>query len=361
MRLAIELAGRGQGFVEPNPMVGCIIVRDGQVIGQGYHERFGGPHAEVNAIRSVTDAAMLRGATAYVTLEPCCHTGKTPPCSDALIDAGISRVVAAMRDPFPQVDGGGIQRLQEAGIEATVGVLEDDARSLNAPYLMRLGHARPFVIAKWAMSADGKIATATGESQWITNDESRRNVHHLRARVDAIVTGMGTVLADDPMLTARNVDPVARTAARVVMCRQRVPPADSKLIQSIEIAPVLIVAGPQISPSHLSDLRNQGAEVVCCVDDNPAAMIQTLLSTLNDRGATNVMLEGGGRLLASFAEAGRIDEHQIFVAPCTIGGSDAPGPLGGRGITRLADAARLRLHSIETFKDDVKLTYRRCP
>ena len=204
MRLAIELAAKGEGCVEPNPMVGCVIVRDGQIIGQGFHNQFGGPHAEINALSSIdSDAHDAAGATAYVTLEPCSHVGKTGPCCDALIESEIAKVVVACVDPNPLVSGQGIKRLRDAGIKVEIGLLESEARELIAPYLKRIETGKPWVIAKWAMTLDGKIATATGDSQWISNSDSRSIVHELRGKVDAIMVGIGTALADDPMLNAR--------------------------------------------------------------------------------------------------------------------------------------------------------------
>ena len=361
MRLALGLAERGRGFVEPNPMVGCVLVRCGTVIGQGFHEAFGGPHAEINALRSVGDPELLPGATAYVTLEPCCHTGKTPPCSDALIDAGIGRVVAAMRDPFPKVDGGGIEQLQKRSIETVVGVLRHDAEAVNAPYLMRVRHARPWVIAKWAMSIDGKIATASGESQWITGEASRADVHKLRSRVDAIVTGMGTVVSDDPMLTARNVASIPRVALRVVMCRRHTPAKHSKLIRSLDQAPVLIAAGPSIDDRELEPLRQLGANTVRLQNDESEAMVADLLAHLHQRGATNVMLEGGGTILGSFADASLIDECHVYIGPSIIGGCDAMGPLEGNGVQRMSERVRFQRRSCDRIGDDVKLIYTRSP
>src|SRR5436305_1406899 len=200
MRRALELAERGRGFVEPNPLVGAVVVRDGSVVGEGWHRRYGEAHAEVNALAQAGEAA--RGATLYVTLEPCCHVGKTPPCTDAVLAAGISRVVAAMADPFPKVAGGGIARLRAAGVAVAVGLGESEARRLNAPYLKLLATGRPYVHAKWAMTLDGKIATRTGDSRWISNEASRRVVHAMRGRMDAILVGIGTALVDDPSLTA---------------------------------------------------------------------------------------------------------------------------------------------------------------
>ena len=216
MLRALELARRGEGIVEPNPMVGCVVVQGEEIVGEGWHQRFGGPHAEIEALRAA--GAKATGATLYVTLEPCCHHGQTPPCSDAVIQAGIGRVVAAMRDPFPKVAGGGIQQLMSAGIDVEVGLHEQEARELNAPYLKLLATGRPWVIAKWAMTLDGKLATKTGDSKWISGEASRRVVHELRGRVDAIVVGRRTAALDDPLLTARlEKGSPPRIATRIVL------------------------------------------------------------------------------------------------------------------------------------------------
>src|SRR5437899_3135810 len=220
MQRALELAERGRGYVEPNPLVGAVIVRGGEAVGEGWHQRFGEAHAEINALAAAGAAA--RGASLYITLEPCCHHGKTPPCTDAVLRAGIARVVAAMADPFPQVAGKGAELLRQAGVGVEMGLCEEEARRLNAPYLKLLSRGRPYVHAKWAMSLDGKIATRTGDSKWISNEASRRRVHEPRGRMDAIIAGIGTVLADDPLLTARPPGP--RTPARIILdSRGRLP------------------------------------------------------------------------------------------------------------------------------------------
>ncbi len=354
MRAALDLAGRGIGGVEPNPMVGCLIVRDGTIIGSGYHRRFGGPHAEVEALASGCDAS---GATAYVTLEPCCHHGKTPPCCEALIQAGIRRVVIGMEDPFPQVDGGGIAMLQRAGIETEVGVLRQDAEWLNAPYLKRVSSGTPWVIAKWAMTADGRIATVSGRSQWITGPSSRAEVHKLRGRVDAILVGMGTAQADDPLLTAR---PTAqRIATRVVFCRRRLPREDSRLIESASAVPVMLVTAPSVDAAGLDSLRGRGVDVITCPTDDPAEMVQRALCEFGDRGMTNVMLEGGGELLASFFAAGQIDELHVYIGAKAFGGRSAAGPIGGAGVNEVEDALALELVSMDRFGDDIRAIYRK--
>ncbi|MCG8649527.1 MAG: bifunctional diaminohydroxyphosphoribosylaminopyrimidine deaminase/5-amino-6-(5-phosphoribosylamino)uracil reductase RibD [Pirellulales bacterium] len=356
MRKAIDLAKEGLGHVEPNPMVGCVIVRDQTVLGAGYHEHFGGPHAEVRALAACGEDA--EGATAYVTLEPCCHHGKTPPCADALIKAGIQRVVVAMEDPFPQVDGGGLRQLAAAGIQVDVGVMRDEAESLNAAYLKRVGRGMPWVIAKWAMTADGRIATSAGESQWITGPASRAEVHRLRGRVDAIAVGMGTVEADDPLLTARPPGP--RLATRVVFCKHRLPKLDSRLVQSADAGTVLLVASPLVRATEpIRRLRDRGVEVL---DVDSAIRPQMILAALREFGRrrwTNVMVEGGSELLASFWEADQIDECHVYLGAKVFGGAAAPGPIGGQGVGPIADAWPLEVTDVSRFAEDVRIVYRR--
>ena len=355
MQAALQLAAQGQGCVEPNPMVGCVLVRDDRIIGQGYHARFGGPHAELAALQSLPHANDAHGATAYVTLEPCCHHGKTPPCADALINAGVKRVVAAMQDPHKQVDGGGLKRLHDAGIATTVGVMRTEAEQLVAPYLKRMHHQLPYVIAKWAITADGNIATTVGQSKWISGPQSRKQVHMLRGRVDAIVAGMGTVQADDPLLTARPPGP--RIAKRVVFCRSSLPSLQSRLIGSIDSAPVILAVAPTIPDSDLDLLRNRGAQVVRCDSDDGARMAIDALRYLASDSATNVMLEGGGELMWSFLSANQIDEFHVYIAAKIFAGKDSPSPVAGDGVLTIDQAAQLQLQSIDRFDNDVRLIY----
>ncbi|TWU31515.1 bifunctional diaminohydroxyphosphoribosylaminopyrimidine deaminase/5-amino-6-(5-phosphoribosylamino)uracil reductase RibD [Novipirellula artificiosorum] len=353
MRLALQLAEQGRGYVEPNPMVGCVIVRGGKVIGQGFHERFGEAHAEVNALRSCGDPS---GATVYVTLEPCCHFGKTPPCTHALIEAGVRRVVVAMGDPFDQVNGGGLTDLQQAGIETVSGVMDAEARELNIAYLKRIQTGRPWCVAKWAMTVDGRIATTIGQSQWITGDESRCDVHQLRGRSDAILVGMGTVLADDPLLTARPAGP--RTATRVVFCSRRVPDASSKLIQSARDIPLLLIASESLGDESLNPLEQLGATVFRCGTADPVEGVREAVAHLGSLGMTNVIVEGGGELLGSFVQSGQIDEYHVYMGAKVFGGRTAPGPIGGPGFEQLTDAVALRLIRTAQIGEDVKLVYR---
>lgn len=362
MGMAINLAKKGLGAVEPNPMVGCVLVREGQVIAKGYHQKFGGAHAEVEALRSLESPEQASGVTAYVSLEPCCHHGKTPPCAQALVDAGVSRVVVAMADPFPKVSGGGLDLLRSAGIETTVGVMQDEAEMLNAPYLKLVRDGRPWVIAKWAMTMDGRIATTSGQSQWITGAEAREEVHRLRARVDGIAVGMGTVIADDPMLTARLTnDPSSslQSAGRFVFCRHRLPRVESKLVRSASDVPVTLCVGPEVDPARLTQLEQAGVQVLALHSQESSEMVREMLQHLGRKQMTNLMLEGGAELLASFFAADQIDECHVYLGPKLFGGESAKGPVGGGGIEQVADALQYRLISLDPFGNDFRATYRR--
>jgi len=334
---ALQLAKRGQGRVEPNPMVGCVLVRAGRIVGEGWHRRFGGPHAEVEALRRA--GARARGATAYVTLEPCCHHGKTPPCTDALLQAGVSRVVAAMVDPNPLVRGRGIRRLRKAGVQVDVGLLEDEARSVNRPFCTRIETGLPYVILKWAQSLDGRIATRTGQSKWISCEASRRRVHQLRARVDAILIGSGTALADDPMLTAREV-PVRRIATRVVLDSRLRLPVSSRLVQTAGEFPTLVFTSRRALTARgrtAASLERRGVEVVACPTGRTGIDLRAALRILGRRGATNVLVEGGSQILGAFRDARLTHETYVFVAPILLGGVAAVPALGGTGASRVCN------------------------
>lgn len=368
---AIHMARAGEGFVEPNPMVGCVLVRDGRCIGRGYHARYGGPHAEVVALADcIATGHSPRGATVYVTLEPCSHFGKTPPCVDALIDAGVARVVIATLDPFPAVNGRGVQKLIDAGIEVRTGVDEPEVRQVLAPYLKRLQTGRPWVIAKWAMSLDGRIATMTGQSKWITGARARGEVHDLRSRVDAIAVGMGTVLHDDPQLTVRlpsprdPVDP-RRLPARIVFSRHRLPEPKHRLVATAAHVPTWVLAGPAVSQGDLAFLADHEVETWQAQSDDPAEMILEALAYLGSpqnpfaMPITNLMVEGGGELLGSFAAAGQIDEVHVFIGGKLIGGRLAPGPIGDPGSPCLPRDGQFQLIGCDALDDDARLIYRR--
>lgn len=358
MRRALELAARGQGRVEPNPMVGCVIVAGdelgGEIIAEGWHRAFGGPHAEADALAQC--GAQARGSTLYVTLEPCCHQGKTPPCTEAIIRAGVRRVIAAMRDPFPEVAGRGLSALEQAGVELEVGVLEAEARQLNAPYLKLLATARPWVIAKWAMTLDGKISARTGDSQWISSEASRAIVHEMRGRMDAIIVGRGTALADDPLLTARPAGP--RVATRVVLDSRATLLPTSQLVRTADQAPVLVAVSREAPQEPCEALRSAGCEVLVCHGGNPQERLDWLLGELGRRRMTNVLVEGGGQVLGSLFDAGHVDEVHVFIAPKLVGGAEARAPLGGHGRDAMSIAAMLEAPRVDRPGGDIYVSGR---
>lgn len=337
MRRALELARRAQGQVEPNPMVGCVIVADGKVVGEGWHQQFGGPHAEIEALESAGYRA--RGATMYVTLEPCCHRAKTPPCTAAILQSGVSRVVVAHQDPFPQVDGAGLRQLREAGVDIELGILESDAARLNAPFCKLMRTGRPWVIAKWAMTLDGKLASPTGDSRWISSPAARNIGHQLRGRVDGIVVGSHTVTCDNPLLTARPPGP--RVAARIVIDSQVRLSPEHQLVKTIEQAPVFVAVSPQSDSSRCQSLQAVGCELVHCPGDDHLSRLDSLLQQLGARKMTNLLVEGGSRLLGNLFDLHQIDEIHAFIATKLIGGRDAVTPIAGIGIRRMDQALPL--------------------
>ena len=349
MTRALELAARGRGLVEPNPLVGCLIAQGAELVGEGWHRRFGGPHAEIEALALAGSRA--RGATAYVTLEPCRHHGKTPPCTEALIAAGVARVVAAMSDPFAEVAGRGVAELQTAGLVVEAGLLEAEARWLNAPYLKLLATGRPWVIAKWAMTLDGRIATHTRESRWISSAASRAIAHQLRGWVDAVIVGRGTASADDPLLTARPAGP--RTPIRIVLDSQASLAIDSQLVRTACESPVLVACGPSAPDAAQQRLREAGCEVLVCDAATYGDRFDALLVELGRRRLTNVLVEGGSEVLGSLVDAGAIDEVHAFVAPRLIGGHGAPSPIGGQGVAQLTRAPKLVGVEVRSVDGDI--------
>ena len=350
MRRALLEAARGLGSVEPNPMVGAIVVRDGQLLGAGHHERFGGPHAEVNALGQAGEKA--RGATLYVTLEPCCHFGKTPPCTDAILAAGIARVVVAMNDPFPKVNGRGLSALEAAGLKVETGCEAGAARLLNAPYLKRSITGVPFVTAKWAMTLDGKTAVTSGDSRWISSDQSRTLVHELRGRMDAILVGIATVESDDPRLTARPPGP--RCPARVVLDSAGRLPSSSRLAQTARDTIVIVATTERAAPFQREQLSQLGCEVISFPGFGRVP-IGPLLDELGRRGMSNVLVEGGGQVLGSFLDEGQVDAVDVFIAPILEGGDHARTGVRGRGLNLMRDAARLRRVEVSKVGDDVRI------
>ena len=354
MGLALQLAKRGCGFVEPNPMVGCVVVHNDDLVSSGYHRFFGGPHAEVDAIQQC-DPNRLKHCTVYVTLEPCSHFGKTPPCVDLLVRHGPKRVVIAMQDPFPAVAGRGLQSLRDAAIEVEVGVLEQQARELNAPYLKLLANGTPWVIAKWAMTLDGALASRGQDSRWISNELSRGVVHELRSGMDAIVVGIGTAIADDPLLTTRLPEGKcpARVATRVVVDRNCNLSPQSKLVQSIAQGPVIVASSEKASPEKVAMLRNAGCEVLEIPETELSTSLEFTLRELGKRRFTNVLIEGGGTILGHAFDHNLVDQVHCFIAPKIVGGMDAVRPVAGVGKWFMGEARPLHNVTVASLGDNV--------
>jgi diaminohydroxyphosphoribosylaminopyrimidine deaminase / 5-amino-6-(5-phosphoribosylamino)uracil reductase len=384
MRRALELAARGLGTVEPNPMVGAVLVQGDRIVGEGFTAPFGGPHAEVEALRAAGDKA--RGAELFVSLEPCCHFGKTPPCTDAILAAGVRRVVAAVEDPFPAVSGKGLAALAAAGLETSVGVLAQEARLLNAAFFKRQLTGLPLVIAKWAMTLDGRIATAAGDSRWISSEESRRRVHEVRRVCDAVLVGSGTALKDSPSLTVRHVAPLparGQPTRVIVDARLRIDPAAEPVISARQ-TPVLIYTTPQglaQNAARAAALRDAGCEVATVpqadltgatgnitgatgdgsgatgglpASANAAGVsLRAVLEDLGRRGMSRVLVEGGPQVFASLFAEGLADRVMIFVAPKILAISGAPGPVAGPDGRTLADAHAIQDLQTETLGPDL--------
>jgi diaminohydroxyphosphoribosylaminopyrimidine deaminase / 5-amino-6-(5-phosphoribosylamino)uracil reductase len=344
MRRALGLAQRGRGRTSPNPMVGCVIVRDGQIIGEGFHEKAGMPHAEINAMEAAGGG--VEGAAMYVTLEPCCHEGRTPPCVDALIKARPARVVVAMPDPNPRVAGEGIYRLRQAGIDVDAGLLEDEARQLNEVYIKYVTTRMPFVIAKVGMTLDGKIATHTGESRWVTGEESRAMVHRLRNEVDAILVGSRTVMMDDPSLTTRLDEGKIKDPIRVIVDGGQYLDAERRVFHLSSEAPTW-VAVAEMRPIE------GASEVIHCPGGNGGVDMRALMQELAAREITSVLIEGGGTTHATAFEAGVVDKVMFFVAPKIIGGRDAVTAVEGEGVARMDDAIRLERMTARPVGEDL--------
>jgi diaminohydroxyphosphoribosylaminopyrimidine deaminase/5-amino-6-(5-phosphoribosylamino)uracil reductase len=355
MRRAIELARRGEGSVEPNPMVGCVVARGETVVAEGWHQKFGGPHAEIEALNQCQGQS-LADCTLYVTLEPCCHQGKTPPCTKTILQSGIGRVVVAQRDPFPKVDGGGLKIMIERRLDVHVGLLSEEAADLNAPYLKLQTRKRPWIIAKWAMSLDGKIATRSGHSQWISSEASRQIVHQLRGRVDAIMVGRATAERDNPKLTARPAGP--RVATRIVVDSQARLSLNSHLVKTAREIPVIAACGPEAPREALKRLTSAGVEVVCFTAATPHERLLMLLDELGTRNVTNVLVEGGGQLLGELFDAREIDEAHTFICPKLIGGEAATTPIAGQGLALVPQSPNIRWREPQLVDGDVYLTGR---
>ena len=352
MQRALLVARMGCGHVEPNPMVGAVVVDDqNRFVAEGYHTKFGMPHAEVEAISAA--GSQTAGAVLFVTLEPCSHQGKTPPCADAVINAGFRRVVIGCQDPAPHVAGAGIARLKAAGIEVDVGVCQTDAEALIAPFKKLMLTGRPWVHAKWAMTLDGKIASRTGHSKWITCDESRAAVHQLRGRMDVIVTGAGTVRADDPQLTVRPPGP--RSPLRVVVDEDGTSvQTDSNLVNTISDAPLMVCVSKRYAATdHIKGLQQSGVEILLFDSNERAERLSQLLDELGHRKLTNALVESGGGLMGAFFDAGLVDEVHAFVAPKIVGGAEALSPVGGTGQETIPNLDSLQSTSVTRYGNDL--------
>ncbi len=337
MSEALRLARKGEGCVSPNPLIGAVIVKNGEIVGRGYHRRIGGPHAEVVALEQAGDRASH--STLYVNLEPCCHQGRTPPCTDAIIKAGVGRVVAAMQDPNPLVNGAGFKRLRAAGITVEKGCLQHKARDLNEAFFVHVTKGRPFLIAKVAMSLDGKLATASGESKWITSQMARHFSYKIRHHVDGIMVGLNTVLADDPELSRRlNRSGPQRPFSRIILDTSLRTPPWARILKSARVHPVLIVCGKKPIERRRRALEAKGAVVIPCKEREGRVDFVAACFELGRRGISSIVVEGGADLLGTAFDNRLVDKVVIFIAPKIIGGERAPSPVAGEGARGISDA-----------------------
>lgn len=360
MRRALRLAERGCGYVNPNPMVGCVIVKENRAIGEGWHERCGGLHAERNALKNCHEDPA--GATLYVTLEPCCHWGRTPPCTDAIIENHIGHVVVGCLDPNPQVAGKGVQLLREAGIDVTVGVCEEECRRLNAVFFHYITHGTPYVVLKYAMTLDGKIATYTGDSRWVTGEVARAQVHETRHWLPGILIGVGTVLADDPLLTCRRAmgKGEGRNPIRIVCDSHARTPLDSQLIRTArDIPTILAITESAAHTEQAAALQAAGAQLLVCAEQEDGqkgrVSLPDLMQQLGKQGIDGILLEGGATLAFSALQAGIVQHVQAYIAPKLLGGATALTPVGGAGFARMADALSLSHLTVTPLGDDFKI------
>jgi diaminohydroxyphosphoribosylaminopyrimidine deaminase/5-amino-6-(5-phosphoribosylamino)uracil reductase len=355
---AIELAEQGRGHVSPNPLVGAVIGRDSETIGEGFHRAAGAPHAEVEAIRHASDSD-LQGATLYVSLEPCCHQGRTPPCTEAILGAGIQRVVVAADDPSAHASGRGLGILRDEGVEVVLadGDLAARARLQNQPFRKHARSGRPWVLFKSAMTLDGKVATPTGDSKWISGEASRKLAHQWRAECDAVAVGIGTALADDPQLTAR-VEAAARAPRRIVFDSLARLPLDSQLVKGARHTPLTVVVSRAAQRAAADALETHGADVIVAPGENEPARVRSALDQLGAAGVRSILLEGGPHLAGAFLDAGEIDEIRLFLAPLVLGGRTARDPLEGEGVEAIVDASRALTFECESVEDDLLISAR---
>lgn len=352
MRLALDLAKAQTGQTSPNPLVGAVIVKEHQIVGLGAHLKAGEPHAEVHALRMAETKA--QGATMYVTLEPCSHYGRTPPCADQLIEAGIKRVVVAALDPNPLVSGSGVQRLAQAGVEVETGVLAQEAEAMNEVFNYFIQHKKPFVTLKTATTLDGKIATVTGESQWITGEQARADVHALRHQNDAILVGVNTVIKDNPRLTTRLGETEGRHPIRIILDSSLRTPLDAQILDT-STAPTWIFTTKSASDEKRSEYLKRGVRVFQ-TEDEKRVSIENVLLALGKEQVSSLLVEGGGEVNAAFLQGRHVQKVVAYVAPLLIGGHLAPTSFRGEGFAALTDAVRLTNMSLEMLGEDLKLT-----
>ena len=353
MLRAIQLAKKGEGWTNPNPMVGAVIVKDGKIIGEGYHKKYGELHAERNAIASLTESA--EGAVIYVTLEPCCHHGKTPPCTEAIIEQKIRNVEIGSRDPNPKVAGKGVQMLREAGVTVVEDFMREECDALNPVFFHFIQTKRPYIVMKYAMTMDGKIATKTGKSKWITSEQSRKIVHEMRHQYTAIMAGIGTVLKDDPMLNTRIEG--KKSPIRIICDSRLQIPLESKICQSAKEYPT-IIACADAEQEKKADLEMLGVQVLE-VSKEGRVDLKRLIEILGEQKIDSILLEGGGTLNESMLRENLVNEVHVFLAPKIFGGKGAPSPVEGCGICEVKDAKEFYLQDIRKIGEDVQLTYRK--
>lgn len=352
MNLALQLAGNMKGQTSPNPMVGCVIVKDGEIVGIGSHLKAGGPHAEIHALNMAGDKA--KGATAYVTLEPCSHQGRTPPCADALIRQGISKVVVASMDPNPLVAGRGVSKLQNAGVEVITGIMALESYRLNEVFNTFITKQRPFVTVKTASTLDGKVATETGSSRWITGEAARLDVHRMRNVHDAILVGVNTVITDDPQLTTRLPEGSGKNPVRVIMDTTLRIPLHARVLTDGE-APTWVITTDRANPDKKKWLEDQGIRVFS-TGEGPKVDVNRMLSVLGNQLISSLLVEGGSQINSAFLHEKAIDKVVTYIAPKLVAGQDAPTPFGGTGIEEMGQAVSVKDMEVETLGEDIKIT-----
>ncbi|MGV7220215.1 MAG: bifunctional diaminohydroxyphosphoribosylaminopyrimidine deaminase/5-amino-6-(5-phosphoribosylamino)uracil reductase RibD [Nitrospinales bacterium] len=349
----LTLAKKAEGRTSPNPMVGAVIIKNGQIVGEGYHKKAGGPHAEIEALKKA--GTKSKGASLYVNLEPCCVTGRTGPCTEAIIKSGIKEVFIGMCDPNPRVSGDGIRILKKSGIEITSGILEDECKKLNEIFIKFITTKKPFVVLKSAISLDGKIATKTGESRWISCTESRRAVHKLRSKVDAIIAGTGTILKDDPLLTARLGNKKVKQPIRVILDNQNSIPLTKNVFRNASSERVIYVTSDKTTSSREKRLSRMGVDVCILKEKNGKVNLPHLMKYLGNQEISSVLIEGGSELSASALKEGIVDKIMLFVAPIIIGGELSPSLIGGEGTRRLKDAWKIKNISVQQSGSDLMI------